>query len=135
MHPQANLRSRLREARQELMLGSYATSRHERLGERIVPPVVLPERLRPPAPLPRAPTRAQRRTTFRTITQGGAEAPNCHVDNTLWSDMENPTGQEEDDVEAVLGVNVPTPSERSAYEESARFYEDNGALYLTATLL
>lgn len=72
---------------------------------------------------------------LRVITQGGAEAASCTAENILWFDMQNPNAQEEDDVEAVLGVNVPTPSERSAYEESARFYEDNGALYLTATLL
>lgn len=72
---------------------------------------------------------------LRVITLGGAEAPSCSAENILWFDMENPTAQEEDDVEAALGLNVPTPKERSAYEESARFYEDNGALYLTATLL
>jgi magnesium transporter len=30
---------------------------------------------------------------------------------------------------------VPTPAERAAVEESARFYEEDGELYLTATLL
>jgi magnesium transporter len=30
---------------------------------------------------------------------------------------------------------VPTPAERAAFEESARFYEEGDALYLTATLL
>lgn len=72
---------------------------------------------------------------LRVIALGGAEIQSCADGSALWFDMESPTAQEEDDVEAVLGVNVPTPSERSAYEESARFYEDNGALYLTATLL
>ena len=72
---------------------------------------------------------------LRVIAQGGAEISSCAQASALWFDLETPTAQEEDDVEAVLGVNVPTPSERSAYEESARFYEDNGALYVTATLL
>jgi magnesium transporter len=30
---------------------------------------------------------------------------------------------------------VPTPDERAAFEDSARYYEENGALHLTATLL
>jgi magnesium transporter len=72
---------------------------------------------------------------LRVIALGGAEISSCADGAALWFDLHSPTAQEEDDVEAVLGVNVPTPSERAAYEESARFYEDNGALYLTATLL
>jgi magnesium transporter len=38
-------------------------------------------------------------------------------------------------VESALGIDVLTPAERRAYEESARFYEEKGALYLTVTLL
>jgi len=72
---------------------------------------------------------------LRVIALGGAEVPSCADPSALWIDMESPTVDEEDKVEAALGVNVPTPSERAAYEESARFYEDDSALYLTATLL
>jgi magnesium transporter len=72
---------------------------------------------------------------LRVIALGGVETPSCADPAALWIDMESPTAEEEDKVEAALGVNVPTPAERAAYEESARFYEENGALYLTATLL
>jgi magnesium transporter len=53
----------------------------------------------------------------------------------LWYDLESPTDEEETDVERVLGIDVPTPDERAAFEESARYYEENGSLHLTATLL
>lgn len=53
----------------------------------------------------------------------------------VWIDLERPTEAEEAGVESALGIDVPTPDERAAYEESARFYSERGALYLTATLL
>lgn len=53
----------------------------------------------------------------------------------IWFDLDKPDETEEREVETVLGVDVPTPAERSAFEESARFYEDGDALHLTATLL
>ncbi|MDX2233413.1 MAG: CorA family divalent cation transporter [Hyphomonadaceae bacterium] len=53
----------------------------------------------------------------------------------VWIDLDDPTEAEELQVEAALGVDVLTAFERRAYEDSARFYEENGALYLTVTLL
>ena len=72
---------------------------------------------------------------LRILARGGAEAASSADPAALWFDLETPDAAEEDQVEAALGVNVPTPAERAAVEESARFYEENGALYLTATLL
>ncbi len=72
---------------------------------------------------------------LRRFSRGGAEAASCADPDALWFDLESPTEAEESEVEAALGIDVPTPAERAAFEESARFYEDNGALYLTATLL
>lgn len=60
-------------------------------------------------------------------------APND--ERALWIDLENPTDAEETYVETALAIDVPTHAERGALEESARFYEENGALVLTATLL
>jgi magnesium transporter len=71
---------------------------------------------------------------LRVIAQGGVEAQ-CLEPAALWYDLDSPTEAEEAEVEAALGLDVPTPAERAAFEESARFYEENGALYLTATLL
>lgn len=53
----------------------------------------------------------------------------------VWIDLEDPTEAEEQRVETALKVDVLTAAERSAMEESARFYVENGALYLTTTLL
>lgn len=72
---------------------------------------------------------------LRILTKGGAEAVSPNDPNALWFDLDSPTVEEEDGVEAILGINVPTPVERAAVEESARFYEEDGELYLTATLL
>ncbi|MDZ4776660.1 MAG: CorA family divalent cation transporter [Alphaproteobacteria bacterium] len=66
-------------------------------------------------------------------------ADDCEIALTqaglVWIDLDDPTETEERRVETALGIDVLTASERSAMEESARFYEENGALYLTTTLL
>lgn len=72
---------------------------------------------------------------LRRLSRGGAEAASCTDANALWFDLEHPSEAEEAEVEAALGIDVPTPAERGAFEESARFYEEGEALYLTATLL
>jgi magnesium transporter len=43
--------------------------------------------------------------------------------------------EEEQLIEAALGIDAPTPQERAAVEESARFYEEDASLVLTATLM
>jgi magnesium transporter len=72
---------------------------------------------------------------LRILARGGVEAASCADEDALWFDLESPDSVEEDQVQAALGIDVPTPAERAAIEESARFYEEDGALYLTATLL
>jgi magnesium transporter len=71
---------------------------------------------------------------LRVIAKGGVDTE-CGDAAALWYDLESPTEEEERDVEASLGIDVPTPAERSAFEESARYYEEREALHLTATLL
>lgn len=71
---------------------------------------------------------------LRVIAKGGAEVA-CEDTSALWYDLESPDEGEERDVETQLGIDVPTPAERSAFEESARYYEEGDALHLTATLL
>ncbi len=72
---------------------------------------------------------------LRILARGGVEAASCTEPAALWFDLDSPTDMEEGQVEAALGIDVPTPAERAAFEESARYYEQGGALYLTATLL
>lgn len=71
---------------------------------------------------------------LRVIAKGGGEVT-CGDAAALWYDLESPDQSEESEVEASLGIDVPTPAERAAFEESARYYEEREALHLTATLL
>jgi magnesium transporter len=61
----------------------------------------------------------------------GARPPN----DAVWLDLVSPSAEEEQRVEAVLGVDVPTREEMQEIEASSRLYEENGALYMTATVL
>ena len=55
-------------------------------------------------------------------------------EEAVWIDLLEPTAEEEKSVEAMLGVDVPTREEMKEIEASNRLYEDNGALYMTATV-
>jgi magnesium transporter len=52
-----------------------------------------------------------------------------------WIDLFQPTRAEEKLVEAALGVEVPTREEMQEIEPSSRLYEDNGALFMTASVV
>ncbi|MEO7774526.1 MAG: magnesium transporter CorA family protein [Steroidobacteraceae bacterium] len=56
-------------------------------------------------------------------------------EEALWLDLLEPTVEEERLVEARLGVDVPTREEMREIESSSRLYEEDGALYLTATIV
>ena len=56
-------------------------------------------------------------------------------EEALWLDLVEPTIDEERLVEARLGVDVPTREEMREIESSNRLYEEDGALYLTATIV
>ncbi len=53
----------------------------------------------------------------------------------LWVDLLDPTPAEEHAVERLLGIDVPTPEEMRDLESSRRLYEEDGALFLTLTVL
>jgi magnesium transporter len=53
----------------------------------------------------------------------------------IWIDLVSPTPDEERQVEALLGVEVPTREEMQEIEVSSRLYEENGALYMTAPVV
>jgi magnesium transporter len=55
--------------------------------------------------------------------------------DALWIDLREPTPDEELLVEKTLGIDVPTREEMREIEASNRFYEENGGLYMTATLV
>src|SRR5262245_4443038 len=55
--------------------------------------------------------------------------------SAIWVDLLRPTQEEAKLVEDAFGIDAPTEDERAMLEYSARFYEENGALVLTATLV
>jgi magnesium transporter len=54
--------------------------------------------------------------------------------DAVWIDLLEPTAEEEKLVERTLGIEVPTREEMKEIEASNRLYEDNGGLYMTATV-
>ncbi|MGH6898426.1 MAG: magnesium/cobalt transporter CorA [Geminicoccaceae bacterium] len=65
--------------------------------------------------------------------EAASDAPLCA--EAVWLDLVAPTPEEEHQVEALLGVGVPTREEMQEIEVSSRLYEENGALYMTATVV
>ncbi len=56
-------------------------------------------------------------------------------DEAVWIDLVTPTVQEDKLVEKLLGIAVPTREEMQEIEVSSRLYVENGARYMTATLM
>ena len=54
---------------------------------------------------------------------------------TVWVDLINPTPEEEKQIERALKLEVPTREEQQEIEASSRLFQENGAYYMTATLL
>ncbi len=55
--------------------------------------------------------------------------------DAIWLDLLEPTPSEERQVESFLAIEVPTRDEMREIESSNRLYEENGALYMTATVI
>jgi len=62
-------------------------------------------------------------------------APGTIPPDALWIDLVEPTQQEEVLAESTFGIDVPTREEMKEIEASNRLYEDNGALYMTITIV
>jgi magnesium transporter len=56
-------------------------------------------------------------------------------DTATWVDLEEPTEEEEGLVERCIRMDVPTEDEMAEIEPSSRLYEQNGALYMTVSVL
>jgi magnesium transporter len=56
-------------------------------------------------------------------------------ERTVWLDMHQPSAVEEAFVERALGIGVPTREEMKEIEASSRLYQEDGAVFMTATLL
>jgi magnesium transporter len=55
--------------------------------------------------------------------------------DALWVDLLEPTTEEEKLVERTLSIDVPTREEMREIEASNRLYEEDGVLYMTATIV
>ncbi len=55
--------------------------------------------------------------------------------DTVWVELVEPSRQEELNVEAAVGLNLPTREEMAEIEVSSRLYHENGATIMIATLL
>src|SRR5579885_3284516 len=67
----------------------------------------------------------------RIASEPGTPPPEAAV----WLDLVSPTAQEDRQVEKLLGIAVPTREEMQEIEISSRLYVENGARYMTATLM
>src|SRR5580692_371001 len=56
-------------------------------------------------------------------------------DRAIWLDLYSPTHAEDKVVERTLGIAVPTREEMQEIEVTSRLYVENGARYMTATLM
>lgn len=55
--------------------------------------------------------------------------------NVVWFDLSDPTEPEEIALEEMLGIDVPTREEMEEIEDSSRLYVEEGAIFMTPTLL
>jgi magnesium transporter len=55
--------------------------------------------------------------------------------DALWIDMLSPTKDEEDTIEKVLCIDIPTREEMLEIEISSRLFQADGAVFMTATML
>jgi len=67
----------------------------------------------------------------KAVVDGLSELP----ENAVWIDLVNPTGTEDKAVERLAGIAIPTREDMQEIEISSRLYTENGARYMTATLL
>jgi magnesium transporter len=69
----------------------------------------------------------------RTDMQVTAQSPAAEADGALWIDLLNPSRDEDQFVERLLGVSLPTKEEAQEIEVSARLYHEDGAEFMTMT--
>src|SRR6201992_23592 len=67
----------------------------------------------------------------KVVSDGPAALP----DSAVWVDLFNPTMEEDRAVERLAGIAVPTREDMQEIEISSRLYAENGARYMTASLM
>ncbi|HEX2842450.1 magnesium transporter CorA family protein [Hyphomicrobium sp.] len=72
-------------------------------------------------------------TTGHSLLKHNETAP--ITSDTVWFDLLNPTKEEDNHVESLLKISVPTRAEMREIEASSRFYQENGASYMTGYIV
>lgn len=72
------------------------------------------------------------RCTFLTAEQFSDKAS---LQRSFWIDLQAPTTEEIQFVEQRLGLDIPTADDMREIETSSRLYQENGAYFLTATVI
>lgn len=75
------------------------------------------------------------RSNCKSVALADIIAASELADDIVWIDMIDPTREEEDKLEALLGIEVPTRDDLKDIEPSSRLYNENGAVFLTASLV
>lgn len=70
-----------------------------------------------------------------SLKKASAEDPATLPDSAVWVDLVKPTAAEDRAVEKLAGIAVPTREDMQEIEVSSRLYIENGARYMTATLM
>jgi magnesium transporter len=70
--------------------------------------------------------------SLKKVTITDLSAP---PENAVWIDLVKPTAAEDHAVERLAGIAVPTREDMQEIEISSRLYIENGARYMTATLM
>jgi magnesium transporter len=70
-----------------------------------------------------------------SLDRRAVEADGAIPESAVWVDLLSPTIPEDKLVERALGVAVPTREEMQEIEPTSRLYTENGARYMTATLM
>lgn len=71
--------------------------------------------------------------TYQTVDLGPGDSDMPR--GTIWLDLIRPTRQEETAAEAWLGIDLPTREEMQEIEASSRLYEQDGVVFMTATMV
>jgi magnesium transporter len=69
------------------------------------------------------------------LTEFPAKAAPEIPPGAVWLDLVEPTEAEEAAVESALGIDIPTREELAEIEASSRLYQEEGAIFMTATLI
>jgi magnesium transporter len=69
------------------------------------------------------------------VEHGKIAASGSVPDDTVWIDLVEPTHDEEVIVESSLNIDIPTRGELAEIEASSRLYQEDGAAFMTATLI